>query len=65
MDIVLALDQAGRDARVKGVFLRLGNGDLPVAQAEEINAALSRFRQAGKFVVAHARASIPAGWATT
>ncbi|MGA9795309.1 MAG: signal peptide peptidase SppA [Rhizomicrobium sp.] len=55
MDVVLGLDEAGRDARVKGVFLRLGSGDLPVAQAEEINAALTRFRQTGKFVIAHAQ----------
>src|ERR1700689_2704329 len=38
MDIVLALDQAGRDARVKGVYLRVGTADMPVAQAEEIGA---------------------------
>lgn len=55
MDVVLGLDEAGRDARVKGVFLRLGSGDLQVAQAEEINAALMRFRQAGKFVFVHAQ----------
>jgi protease-4 len=52
MDIVLTLDKAGRDARVKGLFLRVGSGDLPVAQAEEVGAALKRFRAAGKFVVA-------------
>jgi protease-4 len=55
MDVVLGLDQAARDSRVKGVFVRLGSGDLPVAQAEEINAALMRFRQSGKFVIAHAQ----------
>jgi protease-4 len=52
MDIVLTLDQAGRDARVKGVYLRVGSADMPVAQAEEIGAALKRFRATGKFVIA-------------
>jgi protease-4 len=55
MDVVLGLDEASHDARVKGVFLRVGNGGLPVAQAEELNAAFMRFRHAGKFVVAHAQ----------
>lgn len=54
MDIVLALDQAGRDPRVKGVFLRMGSADLSVPKAEEIAAALKRFRATGKFVIAHA-----------
>jgi protease-4 len=55
MDIVLGLDAAGRDQRVKGVFLRVGGADLSVAQAEEIGAALKRFRATGKFVIAHAQ----------
>jgi protease-4 len=54
MDTVLALDRAGRDSRVKGAFLRVGTADMPVAQAEEIGAALKRFRATGKFVVADA-----------
>ncbi|HEX3429384.1 MAG TPA: signal peptide peptidase SppA [Rhizomicrobium sp.] len=54
MDTVLALDRAGRDSRVKGVFLQLGGG-LPVAQAEEIAAALIRFRATGRFVIAYAQ----------
>jgi protease IV len=55
MDIVLALDQAGRDPRVKGLFMRVGNGDLSVPRAEEIDAALKRFRATGKFVIAQAQ----------
>jgi protease-4 len=54
MDVVLTLDKAGRDSRVKGVFVRLGTADMPVAQAEEIGAALKRFRATGKFVIADA-----------
>lgn len=55
MDIVLGLDAAGRDKRVKGVYVRLGSGGLSVAQAEEIGAAFRRFRAQGKFVVTHAQ----------
>jgi protease IV len=55
MDIVLGLDAAQRDDRVKGVFVRIGGGNLPIAQAEEIGAALKRFRASGKFVIAHAQ----------
>ena len=55
MDIVLALDQAGRDPRVKGLFVRVGGADLSVPRAEEIDAALKRFRATGKFVIAQAQ----------
>jgi protease-4 len=61
MDIVLALDRAGRDTRVKGVFMRLGSAGLPVAQAEEIGAAVARFRKTGKFVVAHSQGFVSQG----
>jgi protease IV len=55
MDIVFGLDAAERDDRVKGVFVRVGGAELPIAQAEEIGAALKRFRASGKFVIAHAQ----------
>lgn len=55
MDVVLALDRAGRDDRVKGMFIRVGNGGMQVAQAEELSAAIERFRKTGKFVIAHAQ----------
>jgi len=61
MDIVLGLDAAQRDPRVKGVVLRVGTANLPVAQAEEIGGALKRFRASGKFVVAHATGFNAAG----
>jgi protease-4 len=61
MDVVLALDAAGRDSRVKGVFLRVGSADLSVPAAEEIGAALQRFRGTGKFVIAHAEGFLSNG----
>ena len=54
MDLVLALDAARRDARVKGVTVRLGDGAVSLAEAEEIAPALSALRTAGKFVLVHA-----------
>jgi len=55
MDIVLGLDAAQRDDRVKGVIMRVGSANISIAQAEEIGAAIKRFRQSGKFVIAHAQ----------
>ncbi len=61
MDVVLGLDAASRDARVKGVVMKLGNGALSSAQAEEVGAAIQRFRASGKFVIAQASAFFSAG----
>jgi protease-4 len=61
MDFVLALDHAGRDSRVKGLLLRLGTGDISVAQSEELDAAIKRFRTTGKFVIAHSQGFLNGG----
>ena len=61
MDIVLGLDAAERDSRVKGVYLRVGGGNISIARAEEIGAALRKFRASGKFVIAHAQSFDGAG----
>lgn len=61
MDIVLALDRAGRDGRVKGVFMRLGSAELSVPQAEEIDGAVARFRKTGKFVIVHSQGFLSNG----
>jgi protease-4 len=61
MNLVLALDKASRDARIKGVVMRLGNGALSLAEAEEIAEALHRFRDAKKFVIAQATGFLSSG----
>src|ERR1700744_360279 len=61
MNLVFALDNASRDARIKGVVMRLGNGALSLAEAEEISAALHRFREHKKFVIAQATGFLTAG----
>src|SRR3569833_2401874 len=54
MNLVLALDAARRDDRVKGVTIRLGDGAISLARAVEIAPALANLRKAGKFVMVHA-----------
>jgi protease-4 len=61
MDLVLGLDAAGRDARVKGALVRLGTGALSSAQGQEIADAFRRFREKGKFVIAQTSAFQGAG----
>jgi protease-4 len=61
MDVVLGLDAAERDSRVKGLYVRIGSGDLSIARAEEIKQALKKFRASGKFVIVHAQGFDGAG----
>ncbi|MEJ1970560.1 MAG: signal peptide peptidase SppA [Rhizomicrobium sp.] len=61
MDIVLALDAAERDDRVKGALIRIGTANLSIAQAEELDAAFRKFRASGKFVVAHSQGFLASG----
>src|SRR5471030_1731286 len=61
MDVVLGLDAAGRDSRVKGMVIKLGNGALSTAEAQEIAAAIDRFKAKNKFVIAQASAFSGAG----
>ncbi len=52
--IVEALDKAVKDKRVAGLSVRLGASQVSVAQAQELRAAVRRFRDSGKFAVAYA-----------
>ncbi|HEY4275124.1 MAG TPA: signal peptide peptidase SppA [Rhizomicrobium sp.] len=61
MNLVFALDKASRDGRIKGVVMRLGNGALSLAEAEELSGALHRFRDAKKFVIAQATGFLSSG----
>lgn len=55
MDVVLGLDAASRDSRVKGILVRVGSGDLSQPKGEELRDAFKRFQSAGKFVMAHSQ----------
>ncbi|HWF63796.1 MAG TPA: signal peptide peptidase SppA [Rhizomicrobium sp.] len=61
MNYVFALDAASRDPRVKGMVMRLGNGAVSLAQAEELSDSLHRFRDHGKFVIAQATGFLTPG----
>jgi protease-4 len=53
-DVVDALDRAARDPRVKGMVARIGGDRFALAQAQELRAAVARFRASGRFAVAFA-----------
>lgn len=54
-DLVMTLQRAQNDSRVKGIFVRANEYGMAPAQAEEIRSALARFAASGRFVIAHAQ----------
>src|SRR3954470_16895160 len=55
MGFVLTLDHAAHDSRIQGLYVRVGDGGVTVPSAEELAAAIRRFRESGKFVIAHSQ----------
>ncbi len=53
-DVLDALEKAGDDARVTGLVARLGDGELGLAEAQELRDAIISFRAKGKRAVAYA-----------
>lgn len=51
-DVVKAIDTAAEDPAIKFIYMHCGTPSLTLSQAEEIRAALLRFRQSGKAIVA-------------
>ncbi|HET6223121.1 MAG TPA: peptidase S46, partial [Dongiaceae bacterium] len=60
-NLVLGLEAASRDVRIKGLVMRLGHGSLGFARAQEIRDAVRAFRQSGKFAIAFAETFGEAG----
>jgi protease-4 len=54
LSVVRAIDRAKDDPRVKGLTANFGALQPDLAQAQEIRAALARFRASGKFTMAYA-----------
>ena len=52
IDILHAIDRARADPKVKGLLVRFGSTQPSLAQAEEIRAAVMRFRSNGKLAYA-------------
>jgi protease IV len=53
-DFIDALDRAGDDARVKGVYLRLGSDNIGLATCQEVRDAVAALRAKGRFAIAFA-----------
>ena len=53
-DIVLGLEAAATDSRVKGVMLKVGRGPIDIAEAQEIRDAVARFQGSSKPIHAFA-----------
>jgi protease-4 len=61
MQIVDTLAQAEDDSRVKVLLIRLPEGGITPAAADEIRQAVRRFRRSGKPVIAHSQGFQPVG----
>ena len=53
-DFVDALDRAGADDRVKGLYVRLGDDAMALAEVQQVRDAVQAFRAKGKFAIAFA-----------
>ncbi|HEX6119959.1 MAG TPA: S49 family peptidase, partial [Dongiaceae bacterium] len=60
-DVVLGLEAAATDSRVKGVMLKVGRGPLNLAEAQEIRDAVARFHESSKPIHAFAESFGEAG----
>lgn len=58
LDLLARIESARTDNRVQGLYIRANTDGLSAAHAEELRDALARFRESGKFVIAHVQ---PAG----
>ncbi|RZJ30005.1 MAG: signal peptide peptidase SppA [Brevundimonas sp.] len=61
MQIVETLAQAQTDDKVKSLLIRLPEGGITPAAADEIRQAIRRFRGSGKIVIAHSQGFQPVG----
>lgn len=52
-EMLIGLQEAASDAKIKGIFLEMRNPSMGMATAEELRMALLDFQKSGKFVVAY------------
>ncbi len=64
VSVVETLNRAAHDPSVKGLLIRLPEGGLPPAQADEIRLAVKAFRGAGKLAIAYSQGIYPSGVST-
>jgi protease-4 len=65
ISVVQRLKQAAADDKVKGVFVRLPEGGIAPATADELSQAFVRFRASGKPMIAHSQGLYPSGAVTS
>ena len=65
LQVVDVLAQAEDDDRVKALLIRLPEGGITPAAADEIRQAVRRFRRSGKVVIAHSQGFQPVGTAVS
>ena len=65
LQVVDTLAQAETDNRVKALLIRLPEGGITPAAADEIRQAIRRFRRSGKVVIAHSQGFQPVGTAVS
>lgn len=65
LQVVDALAQAQADGKVKGLLIRLPEGGITPAAADEIRQAVLRFKESGKPVIAHSQGFQPVGTAVS
>jgi protease-4 len=53
-DFLDALERGGDDPRVKGLYARLGDDAIGLAETQEVRDAIAAFRAKGKFAIAYA-----------
>jgi protease-4 len=61
LSVIQTLHHAERDERVRGLLIRLPEGGLSPAAADELRLAIKAFRASGKPVIAHSQGIYPSG----
>ncbi len=64
MSVIETLRRAETDGKVKGVLVRLPEGGMEPAQADELRLAFKHFQAAGKPLLAHSQGLYPSGVVT-
>jgi protease-4 len=65
ISVIETLKHAETDTKVRGVFVRLPEGGMAPATADELRQAFLRFRKAGKPIWAHSQGLYPSGVVTS
>jgi protease-4 len=61
ISVLETLRRAEKDDRIKGLFVRLPEGGMTPAAADELHAAFKHFRATGKPIYAHSQGLYPSG----